>query len=542
MIRFVFSFIGALTIVATTPASAFDNCYSTTAGLVQSDLHLSTVAITEHRPNANTSEPEKRHIGNAVFVREHAERLVFMTAHHVVFQACSAIRSNSTVLIEYHADNTDYTSRPFQISADRCDRIVNAGFSKAIDLTFFGVPTSVIDIGSMTTEHPLKEAPIIDTSRTKIAEGHVLGYKPFPERKDRSATIKSTANSLVFVIDAPLIDGLSGAPVFRKVPNDNRYHLTGIVISSPELKHVYETLNDLETEMSDKRVGVIASDLALKVINDQNSLIIRMSVFDFDGWVEAPSKGIALIEKILNREDDISVQDVDTLKLQFEKLTSLEQFELTSHLLRLVNNRDFRLKGKTHVLLSLLTAAEHWCYYNKALRESLIASIGRVSTFNQRESRQIFDMIGKNQQQLASAFLDPDSDESRHVFETANEILSLMFAENDIVSLRPEFIDAISSKEVLSNAVFDFARLNLIANNDDAAFRKFAEIAIEIEPENFIAQWGLADNRIKNKVDVVEARNFLGDVLIGKAFVGQQISPETLAHLHASYGWARGRI
>ena len=498
--KWISLFIGGVLALDAIPAIGSEMCSDNSAGVSLNKLPLASVALSLRlKPNV-TKETSKKHIGNAVFVREHGDWLDFLTAHHVVFQACKALKENagSDLVVEYKADREEHSSHGFTLASERCDAVIAAGFKKSIDLGSFNVPRAAIKIGAVSLSHPLEYVPIIDTARTVISRGHYYGYLPFPDDYTNDTNLIGTKNEYVYAINDSLQDGWSGAPVFRKAPVGDWYFLAGVVISSPDLEYVYNHLSANEDEvMTDRRVGLICAEMAQRMIVKQRSLVVRLAVYQFDDWVEAPSKGIALLNKQLNKDSDLDFTDKRKFQAELEALSSIEQFDLTSHLLKLFKNQDPQLANKKGVLIALAGSIRQWCYANDTLLAKVENNlINTKMAFNPHQVIDILQLVGKTQKELGLVYSGVPGANKSVVFARANRVFSLLYANMnaDRYQIRDEFQQAGISDRVLSFAVYDHARLKLTADSDEEGFRALSDFALALDESNLIAKWGLADN------------------------------------------------
>lgn len=519
-------------------AFAQPNCSDQSKGLTLDELPSAVVALTYTRTSTGAEEPSNHHIGNGVLVETRKERLLFLTAHHVLNRACEVLfkHPNTSLVVKYQVKGQRYNSHEFRFDEDRCKKISRKGFQKKVDIGFFEIPVSVIPSVRL-----LQDAPILDRADQIIAQSQYFGYKPFPSAHTDGSTLVATSDPNAYAIGKISDRGWSGTPVFRKIGGAiPKFFLAGLIFSSPEIGEVLDTLNDQERPgISDKRIGVVSASVLRAAVANEQTLVVRLARYQFEDWVERSSEAINELDKLIHAPDGASNDDIRTVVAYLESLSSSEQFDATAYLLRQMQRNDQSIKWSRAFLLPLVMSVHNWCYYNSGLENHVLDLLRKdTRAYSRLEVNQVVQLVGIMQKQLRGVFTNAKGIDNQYVFRIADQVFSLLYTDPDRLALREELIGYGVPKKLLSAAVYDHARVSLAGLEDNRKFKALAELSLKLNPENSIVKWALADHLVKTRQDITRAVSLYNQILkvtehqrptISNASKEQIISSRTLA-------------
>lgn len=500
-------------------ANGFQRCSDINSGVLSNDLSLTTAAISS-RISGN-----EKHIGNAIFAKDSESHLTFMTAHHVVVDVCEILKNNETadLVIEYHDDRSKVSkSNGFRLDTNRCNDVIEKKNEKTIDLDFFKVPIAAIEKDLLTTPHTFIAAPIMGDSSIKHIDAKYFGYDRFPSNNSNTISLNRLGNqNKDYSINKGFTDGWSGSPVFilPEVSKTNRYFLAGLIISSPDLEYIYDNSSDSVTSSpSDQRTKIISYEVAKRVDSNAKSFVATMSNYDFKDWPITNSRGVEMIENILNQKEDIGQDVVDKVSKDLLELTSLDQFELTAHLLKLIKSNDARLKSHRSLVLSIFKSYNNLCYVYpeldsalfQMLRDTLIA---QPSYFI--ENKTVFiEMISDAQTQLDQVYRGRSTLDKNYIFDRSAKIFSMLYSDPASLTLNEEILkDGTLGKKQLSRYVFELGRIKALQGADPRIISELFSMSLEFDKDYTPAKWSLADHLNKNNLDAERASELYKSIL-----------------------------
>lgn len=500
--KYFFLLIYLLLPFETSFAGPNSQCYEN--GIKMDDLS-STVVTLNSQEEKNGKERVRTHIGNAVLIKKGIENFTFMTAHHVLHDACKTISDDPKVeLFVQYKPIEEHDPKSFKLGDKKCQHILKNKFGKKlVDLEFFKVPKSKLP---KTASIYMKEAPIIDTpyEHQNQIQGQYFGYNPFPNKKTGSETLVGSIISndrSIFSFNTVVDGGSSGMPIFLKGGHSKDgqpvFFLTGIVTSQNDLQNILDQFPDDLKELSEKEVASIAIKInKLIETNHEMGVGTRLIDYDFENWEISSDEIIQHLDELMTKDPkDIRDAKTDLDSLFNQILNKSTQLDVTAYLL---NHEDI----SSSTLIALHATYRSLCYVNSNLEDKLTELLDKALKNRKLSKNEINHVIAlaENSQTLLSerkAFTTPNDPRLLHTAKITDKMFSLLYTKKGgSYEVKKEIKEKISDRR-LATLVYDHARLKKINLHDKSSFINLLALAEKLNPINDNIRWAVADHRYK---------------------------------------------